>query len=500
MSCKGLVELIVLNIGLQARILSTRTFTIFVVMALVTTFATTPLVSWLYPPWYQEKLELWKKGKINWDGTPISHAEQADDSDEPEIDVASRVLVYLRTDGLSSLFNILALLTGSRRPSTNTSKQIGGTEKRTSTIDEHTLQYQRPLRIHGLRLMELTERNSSVMKVSELEDYATRDPIIKAFGSSAYGTARDVTMSGQIAVVPDHSYANTLVQRATNTRSHLLLMPWSETGSLSEMPSTFDHAPIGANADLLANRDYGLLVARVFDEARQTCGVAVFVDKSLLRVGSSGDGSQPESPIMERATRQLSRTLTGISMPDVRESAGMYFKSTDSRGSSQIRVLYTGTTDDLCALRLALQLAKNGNAKVKVISTIEEARSHELKALRQGLSETLAACVHFENITDSSEHPTMLDGLLLNNVDESGDITILVGRNVSAQEPTSPAGSAVLEKPNVLGSVTTSLVARMKELKVAANLLVMQGKAPSRALEERRVKGMGISEESLSET
>ena len=67
MSCKGLVELIVLvrlashvygelatnntqNIGLQAKILSTRTFTIFVVMALVTTFATTPLTSALYPP------------------------------------------------------------------------------------------------------------------------------------------------------------------------------------------------------------------------------------------------------------------------------------------------------------------------------------------------------------------------------------------------------------------------------------------------------------------
>jgi len=50
MSCKGLVEIIVLNIGLQAKILSTRTFTMFVVMALVTTFATAPLVSWLYPP------------------------------------------------------------------------------------------------------------------------------------------------------------------------------------------------------------------------------------------------------------------------------------------------------------------------------------------------------------------------------------------------------------------------------------------------------------------
>ena len=62
MSCKGLVELIVLNIGLQAKILSTRTFTIFVVMALATTFATTPLTASLYPPLYQRKLEACKRG------------------------------------------------------------------------------------------------------------------------------------------------------------------------------------------------------------------------------------------------------------------------------------------------------------------------------------------------------------------------------------------------------------------------------------------------------
>ncbi|KAJ5793358.1 uncharacterized protein N7503_009336 [Penicillium pulvis] len=52
MSCKGLVELIVLNIGLQAKILSVRIFTMFVVMALVTTFMTTPLTVSLYPNWY----------------------------------------------------------------------------------------------------------------------------------------------------------------------------------------------------------------------------------------------------------------------------------------------------------------------------------------------------------------------------------------------------------------------------------------------------------------
>jgi Kef-type K+ transport system membrane component KefB len=49
MSCKGLVELIVLNLGLTAGILNTRVFSMFVVMALVTTCATTPLTQLVYP-------------------------------------------------------------------------------------------------------------------------------------------------------------------------------------------------------------------------------------------------------------------------------------------------------------------------------------------------------------------------------------------------------------------------------------------------------------------
>lgn len=41
------------------------------------------------------------------------------------------------------------------------------------------------LRIHAARLTQFGERDYSVMKVSELDDYASSDPIIKAFTSSA---------------------------------------------------------------------------------------------------------------------------------------------------------------------------------------------------------------------------------------------------------------------------------------------------------------------------
>jgi hypothetical protein len=44
-----LVELIVLNVGLQAKILDTRTFSMFVVHAIILTFMTTPLTLLFYP-------------------------------------------------------------------------------------------------------------------------------------------------------------------------------------------------------------------------------------------------------------------------------------------------------------------------------------------------------------------------------------------------------------------------------------------------------------------
>ena len=47
MNTRGLVELVILNIGLDLGILSPALFSIMVLMALVTTFMTTPLVAWL---------------------------------------------------------------------------------------------------------------------------------------------------------------------------------------------------------------------------------------------------------------------------------------------------------------------------------------------------------------------------------------------------------------------------------------------------------------------
>ncbi|HEY9462670.1 MAG TPA: cation:proton antiporter, partial [Vicinamibacterales bacterium] len=49
MNTRGLMELIVLNVGLDLGVITPTVFTMMVVMAIVTTMATTPLLSVLVP-------------------------------------------------------------------------------------------------------------------------------------------------------------------------------------------------------------------------------------------------------------------------------------------------------------------------------------------------------------------------------------------------------------------------------------------------------------------
>lgn len=50
LNTRGLIELVVLNIGLDIGVLSPALFTMLVLMALLTTFMTTPLLDWIYLP------------------------------------------------------------------------------------------------------------------------------------------------------------------------------------------------------------------------------------------------------------------------------------------------------------------------------------------------------------------------------------------------------------------------------------------------------------------
>ncbi|KAI8668076.1 Na-H-Exchanger domain-containing protein [Fusarium keratoplasticum] len=473
MSCKGLVELIVLNIGLQAKILSTRTFTIFVVMALVTTFLTTPLVSWLYPPSYQRKLELWKQGKIDWDGNPLNPPD-ADESDESDKDVANRVLVYLRTDGLSSLLSTVSLFTAghAKRPSIEGESPAHGEKSAVpeGLMSNTSTDAPKPLlRIHGCRLVGLTERNSSVMKVSEIEEFASHDPIIKAFGTSANNTTRDVVVSGQISVVPENTFADTLATEATKLKSDLILVPWSETGTISELPSFYS----ASRGDPLANGDFTQLMANIFDHAKPIAAVGLFIDSTLL--------DPTDSDV--RPTRALSRQISGISKSDVQDPTAIRFHSAESRRKKCIRVLYTGSEDDVYAFRLALQFAQNENIDVEIISLPDKDASEDLhfNQIKSTIPDSIVDRINFTEL--SSERTATIASSLLSSQPEDKQSTIFIlGRSVTALGGDS-SGSGSSSIRGTLGSVPASLANEIKRTATSnVSLLIVQAKqaAPER--------------------
>ncbi|KAA6414298.1 MAG: K(+) H(+) antiporter 1 [Lasallia pustulata] len=358
MSCKGLVELIVLNIGLQAKILSTRTFTIFVVMALVTTVSTTPLTLALYPAEYQRKTEAWRRGEIDWSGNHLSSDASDSTPDRPlengklEGPQVRRLLVYLRLDSLPSLFTFIALLGGD---ATAQPAKPHRTKRELSTVSEAkdgaegsstALVSKRALEVHGLRMLELTERTSTVMQASEVDENWYRDPVVNAFRT--FAQLNNVAVSGGISIVPESSYADTLTSKAIDHLSDLVLIPipWDQHRSDLHLDSPA--------SDAISSDMQEAFIQRTLDTA--TCNIAIFIDK-----GFGGTSVHPKESNVHRTVSGHSYKET-VMPPIADRSHHVYFP-------------FFGGVDDRVALRFVLQLAQNNNITATIIHFISPIQS-----------------------------------------------------------------------------------------------------------------------------
>lgn len=321
-------------------------------MALATTFATTPLTSALYPPWYQKKLSAWRRGEIDWDGNSLVRDSISSDQGDAALEKYSgtelrRLLVYLRLDSLPSLFTFVALLGGDR-----TGNTLGKThpEKGTEGVDQSSniptsdapSRRNRRLEVHGLRMLELTERQSSVMKESEVDDYQVRDPVVNAFHT--FGQLSNVAVSGEVQVVPEGSYAETLKGSASDHDSDMVLLPWSETGRLSETGSALLLDPA---QDTFSSGPHNQFVTTFL--AHAPCDTAIFVNK--------GFGQAKKPKVLHRVATALSlRSTTGPpTAPIMDRSHHIFFP-------------FFGGPDDRVALRFVLRLAQNPNVTATIVN------------------------------------------------------------------------------------------------------------------------------------
>ncbi|GAB7360155.1 hypothetical protein MBLNU230_g7918t1 [Neophaeotheca triangularis] len=345
MSCKGLVELIVLNIGLQAEILNSRTFTIFVVMALVTTFATTPLTAAVYPEWYQKKLAAWKRGEIEWDtGEPMENNSAFAGADQKiSRNRFDHLMVYLRLDNMPTLLALISLL-GKKDMAEKAvcHPTLPSTDRVNETEPEQAPRSQ-PAHVHGIRLLELTQRPSTVMKVTEVDEYSALDPVLNAF--KVLGNLYNLTVSGEIAIAPETAYADVLTSKAVDESADLLLLPWSETGGMGESQAVSVPVP----NHVINNDPYTAFVTTAMDTGKSNVGV-------FVNIGFSGT--------MKRHGPTLERTVTGLSA----RGAGKRKTATPNLNRSHhVFAPFFGGPDDKLALNFVLQLAQNTNVTVTIM-------------------------------------------------------------------------------------------------------------------------------------
>jgi len=125
------------------------------------------------------------------------------------------------------------------------------------------------------------------------------------------------------------------------------------------MPSFFSSFP--NISDLLNDPGFASLTSEIFSAAHPIAGVCVFIDKSLPPDRPSPAAPLSRGPPLPRPpspaaplSRQLTRdTATGaVSLAEAHDNA-VKFHSADRGGPKLIRVLYTGTDDDLYAVCLA---------------------------------------------------------------------------------------------------------------------------------------------------
>lgn len=463
MSCKGLVELIVLNIGLQAKILSTRTFTIFVVMALLTTFATTPIVSGLYPPWYQKKIAAWRRGEIDWEtGAPISPSSSScDPKPAPQaLERVNRLLVYLRLDNMSSLLQLLSMFgdpSSSQSAAAADTDDASGENANASAISQprHNAVW-----AHGIRLLQLTDRDSSVMTVAQVDDYTRCDPVVNTFRT--VGQLHNLATSGEVAIMPETRFAEALAMKSSKMSSDLVLVPWTETGAMGDAQILSS-----ATVDDKIGSSYGTFVKSVFDSTDHN--VAVFFSRSDPTLeGKSNEHVQ--------LTRTYSFGTLREDVPDAPSPNKPY----------HIFLVYFGDEDDRLALRLVLQLCEKSKATATIlraqVSATETSSSTPKNDLFESasthLSESMASRVKFETATGYSSVEELLQYATSETMSDVPEVgaepkLVVIGRREGASLD---EGKLAYRSREDLRTCLGSLAGHFVAGGVRADLLVVQAK------------------------
>lgn len=191
---------------------------------------------------------------------------------------------------------------------------------------------------HGIRLITLSERPSSVMQVSEVEEFSSQDPLINTFRSC--GEIFKIKASGELDVVPENSFAETIVAKARDYNADLMLIPWGDSG-VSEKESR--------NAVGIQDGEYASFVLESVQKAKSQ-NVAILIS---LEQGPSSKGKEIRPEIFRSKSVASLSSIAGVrDFPRPRRIL-----------SAPVRHVFCATfggPDDLIAMSLTMQMVERG--------------------------------------------------------------------------------------------------------------------------------------------
>ncbi|KAJ2725120.1 hypothetical protein GGI07_001490 [Coemansia sp. Benny D115] len=376
MDCKGLVELIVLNIGLQAGVIDTRIFTMMVVMALVTTFITAPAVVWLYPPKYQKRLE----------GQGVD-----DDADSiitkrhgPEAGAPMRILVVLsRLPQVPAIMTLLSYL--HHQPELASARRLTLQE---SGADAEPLpatkrQPYRPVRVFGLRLLEQTAgRDSSVMQQHESESRVLSDPVMSMFRT--FARVANMVFHASLSYSDREHFVDSVLGSAQDAAVEMTIVSAFGRNSKDNgvsgavLPGWFESMGWGFTTEQQA-----AFITDMFDRAQSHVGV--FIDCGMAEgtdaSGHGGGGVVPSAGVSLKGAIALTDSGDIADDQSVEKSKVVAFATADTefawsppqamyfadgRKVPLVVVPFFGGPDDRQALRLAADLCTHSAVQVLV--------------------------------------------------------------------------------------------------------------------------------------
>ncbi|KAL6277876.1 hypothetical protein ACE6H2_021477 [Prunus campanulata] len=248
MNTKGLVELIVLNIGKEKKVLNDETFAILVLMALFTTFITSPLVMAIYKP--ARGISLRPRRKLGDLSTSAAFKDEL------------RVVACVHgPPNVPSLIGLIESIRSSKKSQ---------------------------LKLFLMHLVELTERSSSIIMVQRARKNGF--PFFNRLGrgqllNSVVGAFQAYSQLGRVSVRPTTAISalstmyEDICHVAEDKRAAMIILPfhkqWRFDGDDHETTEIVGHSWRGVNQKVLQNAP---------------CSVAVLIDRGFGRPRSQTPG------------------------------------------------------------------------------------------------------------------------------------------------------------------------------------------------------------------